>query len=108
MSKDWFQGFLLGFFIVLGVGLASSHFTRSYAQGQGNQFLLLSGNMNNHQYDYIYVMNTTTKRMAVYRFYRGYLDLLDVRNIKYDLRLDYYNKYTFNSIKKVKAALKKQ
>lgn len=108
MSRNLVRGFLLGFFVVFGAGMVWNYASKSPAQGDAGQYIMITGNMNNRQYDYLYVIDTTSKRVAVYRYYRNSLDLLDVRNIKYDLRMDFYQKLTGKSIQQVRNALKKR
>ena len=108
MTKNLVRGFLLGFMVVFAAGMVWSYTSKSHAQGDAGQYLMITGNMNNKQYDYLYVIDTTSKRVAVYRYNRNALELMDVRNIKYDLRMDFYQKLTGRSIEQVRNALKKR
>ena len=106
MTREFWMGFSLSLFFVVAIGLGYRALRPLHAQDSGSQFILVSGNMNNRQYDNIYLIDTISKKVAVYRLYRGSLELVDVRNIKYDLRLDFYSLRTKRSIQAVKKLTK--
>ncbi|RMG43105.1 MAG: hypothetical protein D6719_04530 [Candidatus Dadabacteria bacterium] len=63
--------------------------TGAYSQG----IMAINGNINAEKQDVIYVFDTNGQKLAVYGVNnRGVMNLLDVRNVKYDLQLDFFKR----------------
>ncbi|RME03377.1 MAG: hypothetical protein D6805_06855 [Planctomycetota bacterium] len=103
MNKNVWTGFLLGAVVAfLASYLFPKIFPASYAQSMGGSSLVAAtGNYVSGQYEVLYVTDTSARKVAVYRYQNGVLNLLDVRNIKYDLQLDYYSTRQRPSVKQI-------
>lgn len=92
MNKDIAIGFLFGVVLVLaGMLILTKSTTPAIAQTAmgSSSMLAVTGKEQGGNQDVLFVVDTAAKKVAVYKFYRGTLALQDVRNIKYDLMLDF-------------------
>ena len=92
MNKDVMIGFLVGVIVVLaGVIVLTNATTPVVAQtAMGNSSMLaVTGKDVSGNQDVLYIVDTAAKKVALYKINRGTIQLNDVRNIKYDLMLDF-------------------
>ena len=101
MKKDVLLAFLAGAGLVvlivfalqgaLGPQGGALPFPQAHAQGgpgAAGNFIMVVGHDNSDQHDVLYVMDVQAQRVAVYDYKNRTMNLMAVRNVRYDLQLD--------------------
>lgn len=95
MKRDYILGIFLGALLAIGLVGTINFFTppaNADAGFAGGGMMAVNGNVNAQKQDLLYIMDPGSKRIAVYGVdLRGTFNLLDVRNFKYDLQLDFFS-----------------
>ena len=87
--------FLLGVCCALGVALmfnSNSPFPRAYAQAAGganSMFAVTGTGTTNQGRDVLFVVDSSSQRLAIYEYQNGRLRMGAVRNIEFDLQIPY-------------------
>ncbi|RME03376.1 MAG: hypothetical protein D6805_06850 [Planctomycetota bacterium] len=111
MRREILIGFLLGFAIVFGgISLLRKFMPSAQAATAmgGTPLITVTGNTQSGQHDLLYVVDPDGYKVGVYELRSNVLNLRDVRNIRYDLQLDYYSTRQRPSVKQIIRKVKKR
>ena len=84
----FFAGVVVTLMIAFLTGSFHQHPVLAQTSSSAGAFVGVTGNYQSQTRDLLYLIDSNTKRLALYGYNNGRLELMAVRNIKYDFQLD--------------------